>query len=121
MNCCFFIGRLTADPELRTTPNGTYVARFTIAVDKAGAKDGDGADFFEIEAWRESANFAGKYFTKGMRIAAKGEMHQRSYTDKQGIKRKTYTLTADRLEFADGKNESRAAAQNGYEPDDFPF
>lgn len=52
MNCCIFIGRLTADPELRVTPNGISVTRFTLAVDRAGAKDGDGADFFDIEAWR---------------------------------------------------------------------
>ena len=125
MNCCVFIGRLTADPELRVTQNGTSVTRFTLAVDKGGARDGDGADFFDIETWRGTAEFAEKYLRKGMRIAVKGEMHQRSYTDKQGIKRKAYTLTADKVEFADGKSGNQDAPQGGWQDapqdDGFPF
>ena len=120
MNCCIFIGRLTADPELRVTPNGISVTRFTLAVDRAGAKDGESADFFDIETWRGTAEFAEKYLRKGMRIAAKGEMHQRSYTDKQGIKRKAYTLTADKIEFADGKSGQGADQYGGY-PDNDPI
>lgn len=103
MNSCIFIGRLTNDPELRVTSSGVSVANFTIAVDKVGAKETEGADFFDIETWRTTAEFVSKYFHKGMRVAVKGEMHQRSYTDKQGNKRKAYSLTADRVEFADGK------------------
>lgn len=84
MNSCIFIGRLTNDPELRVTSSGVSVTNFTIAVDKVGAKESEGADFFDIETWRTTAEFAAKYFHKGMRVAVKGEMHQRSYTDKQG-------------------------------------
>lgn len=128
MNCCIFIGRLTGEPELRVTQSGISVTSFTIAVDRIGAKDGDSADFFEIEAWRATAEFAAKYFHKGMRIAAKGEMHQRSYTDKQGNKRKAYSLTADKLEFADGKRDEPSSQQPQYDQnqnwngaDDYPF
>ena len=121
MNCCIFIGRLTDNPELRVTQNGVSVTRFTIAVDRTGAKDGESADFFDIEAWRATAEFAAKYLTKGMRIAVKGEMHQRSYTDKQGVKRKAISLTADKIEFADGKkNEPNSQDfypdMDGYDP-----
>lgn len=116
MNCCIFIGRLTADPELRVTQTGISVARFTLAVDRTGSKEGDSADFFDIDAWRATAEFAEKYLHKGMRIAVKGELHQRSYTDKQGVKRKAYTLTADKIEFADGKR-NEPADQGYYEPD----
>lgn len=93
------------------TTNGISVTRFTLAVDRYGAKDGDGADFFEIETWRGTAEFAERYLRKGMRVAVKGEMHQRSYTDKQGIKRKAYTLTADKVEFADGKSTTQDTVQ----------
>ena len=121
MNCCIFIGRLTADPELRATPNGISVTRFTLAVDRAGTKDEDGTDFFDIETWRGKAEFAEKYLRKGMRIAVKGEMHQRSYTDKQGNKRKAYSLTADKVEFADGKRENQSADQYDSFLNDSPF
>lgn len=109
MNSCIFIGRLTRDPETRVTQSGISVARFTIAVDRRVKQDGKPtADFFRIEAWRGTAEFADKYFRKGMRVAARGEMHTEEYTDKEGVKRTAYTLTADSLEFADGKQGAPA-------------
>lgn len=111
MNNCIFIGRLTTDPEIRMTTQGITVARFTLAVDRRMSKDVKATDFFDIEAWRGSAEFAEKYFHKGMRVAVRGEMRTRTYTDKEGVKRKAYTLTAENLEFADGKKDAGANKQ----------
>lgn len=111
MNNCIFIGRLTAEPEIRMTTQGIPVARFTLAVDRRMSKENRTADFFDIEAWRGSAEFAEKYFHKGMRVAVQGEMRTRTYTDKEGIKRKAYTLAAENLEFADGRKEAGADSQ----------
>lgn len=111
MNNCIFIGRLTAEPEIRMTTQGIMVARFTLAVDRRMSKENKATDFFDIEAWRGSAEFAEKYFRKGMRVAVQWEMRTRTYTDKEGIKRKAYTLTAENLEFADGRKGAGADSQ----------
>lgn len=124
MNNCTFIGRLTANPEVRVTPGGNAVARFTIAVDRAYRKDGEQAtDFFRVEAWKTKAEFAEKHFRKGMRVAVQGEMQTEPYTDRNGVKRTAYTLNANSLEFADGRNQS-ADADGFVTPsdiDDSPF
>lgn len=104
MNNCIFIGRLTKDPEIRYTQKQEAVANFTIAVDRRFQKDK--TDFFAITAWGKTAEFAEKYFRKGMRIAAQGEMQTEKYTDRNNIERIAYKLVASNLEFADGKQEA---------------
>lgn len=114
MNICVFMGRLTAEPELRMTPNNVMVATFTLAVERKRTKGKTATDFFDVVAWRERGEFASKYLHKGQRVVVQGEMLTRSYTDRNGVKRKAYELTADQIFFADSKQEATQAAQ--YEP-----
>lgn len=119
LNVIAVMGRLVADPELRTTPNGVSTTTFTIACDrnfvKAGAERQ--TDFFDIVAWRQTAEFACKYFRKGQLIALNGSLQTRSYEDKNGNKRKVYEIVADNLHFAESKNASAGAgAQNASAP-----
>lgn len=114
MNVCLFMGRLTAEPELKMTTGGAAVAKFTLAVDRKRTKGNAATDFFDIVAWRERAEFVEKYLHKGQRVVAQGEMQTRSYTDRNGIKRKAVELTAEQIYFADSRQEAAEAA--GYEP-----
>ena len=95
------MGRLAADPELRQTPSGVSVATFAIAVDRQYAdKDGKRqADFFDIVAWRELGEFVTKYFCKGKPCLVDGRIETRTYTDKNGIKRKLYEVIAQNVRF----------------------
>ena len=115
MNICIFMGRLTAEPELRMTTNGVAVTRFTLAVDRKRTKGNAATDFFDIIAWRERAEFAAKYLHKGQRVSVQGEMQTRSYTDRNGVKRKAVELSADQIYFADSRQEAAQAEQ--YAPD----
>ena len=101
------MGRLTADPELRTTPNGISVTSFSIAVDRAYQKAGTErqTDFINCVAWRQTAEFITKYFQKGSMIAVNGTLQQRSYTDKDGNKRTAYDVVIDNASFCGSKSE----------------
>lgn len=101
MNVVILIGRLTADPELRYTQQGTPCTSFNLAVDRASKNDD--ADFPTIVAWRETAEFINQYMHKGSKIAVKGEVRTRKYTDEAGKNRKVTEIQADRVEFADSK------------------
>ena len=101
MNQCQIMGRLTADPELRQTQNGVLAASFTLAVERRFQRDT--VDFIEVVAWRNTAEFCSKYFSKGMRVAVSGSIQMRSYEDKSGNKRKAFEVVADAVYFADGK------------------
>lgn len=101
MNIVILTGRLTADPELKATPNGVSVCSFNLAVDRP-TKD-DSADFPSIVAWRETAEFASKYLNKGSKVVIRGEVRTRNYEDKDGKNRKVTEIQADRIEFADSK------------------
>lgn len=107
LNCAVVMGRLTADPEVRQTPSGVSVCRFTVAVDRSYTKQGEEkqTDFIDILAWRGTAEFVGKYFQKGSMIAVKGEIQTGSY-EKDGIKRRTFEIVADNVSFCGSKNES---------------
>ncbi len=110
MNNVCLLGRLTADPELRTTPNGNAITTFTIAVNRT-YKDKDGslpADFITIVAWRQTAELVCKHFTKGRMIAVQGSIQTGSYTDKDGNKRKTFEVLANHVHFADSKRDKTA-------------
>ena len=100
MNKIFITGRLTKDPELRTTGTGVEVCGFTVAVDRRAGKDGEKkADFFECTAWRKTGVFVDKYWKKGDGITVEGRMESEKYTDKDGNNRIAWKLTVDEVEF----------------------
>lgn len=101
-------GRLTADPELKTTPSGVSVTSFTVAVNRRyGGKAGEEAqaDFFNVTAWRQTAEFITSYFRKASSICIVGSIQTRSWTDQQGQKRFATEIVADEAYFVDAKNE----------------
>ncbi len=112
MNSVSLIGRLTADPELRHTTSDIATTRFSIAVDRNFVKQGEErqADFISIVAWRQTAEFICKYFTKGRRIAITGRIQTGSYTDRDGNKRYTFDVVADNVEFCDSKQDSSSGS-----------
>jgi len=110
MNNICLLGRLTADPELRNTPNGISVTNFDVAVDRSYTPKGQEkqVDFIPVQAWRQTAEFLCKYFRKGQRIELQGSLQSRSYTDKDGNKRTAYEVVADNVFFAESKNGGTA-------------
>lgn len=109
------MGRLTRDPELRTTPSNVSVANFTLAIDRGYAKAGEEkqTDFINCTAWRATAEFVGKYFTKGMMMIVEGRIQSRSWEDTSGTKRSTVEVIADSVQFGETK---KAAQQNAAAP-----
>ena len=114
-------GRLTADPELKQTPNGVPVVSFSIAVNRRyQSKDGGQqlADFFNVTAWRGTAELVSRYFHKGSSICVVGAIQNRTWTDNQGNKRYATDIIADEVHFVDSRAEgSNGASQSGYTPD----
>lgn len=108
MNNVSLIGRLTADPELKHTQSDVAMTRFSIAVDRQYVRQGEErqADFINIVAWRQTAEFICKYFSKGRRIAITGRIQTGSYTAQDGSKRYTFDVVADNAEFCDSKQDS---------------
>ena len=105
MNNVNLLGRITADIELKHTPSNVAVVSFTLAVDR-GYKNEDGTkqtDFIDIVAWRNTAEFIAKYFSKGQRMAIQGRLQTRDWEDKNGNKRKAVEVIVDNAYFADGK------------------
>ncbi len=107
LNCAVIMGRLTADPELRQTPSGVSVTRFTVAVDRGYVKPGEErkADFINVVAWRQTAEFVSRYFQKGSMIAVQGSIQTGSY-EKDGVKRYTVEISADNVSFCGSKSET---------------
>lgn len=103
LNHIVLMGRLTRDPELRRTPSGTAVASFTLAVDRDFSGDDKQTDFIDIVAWRHTAEFVSKYFSKGQMAAVSGRLQIRDWTDKDGGKRRTAEVVAENVYFADSK------------------
>ena len=103
-NLAVLSGRLTADPELKTTPNGVSVCPFTIAVERK-FKQGEErqADFINIVAWRGTAEFVSKYFTKGSMIGIEGAIQTRKYQDKEGNNRTAFEIIANNVQFIESK------------------
>jgi single-strand DNA-binding protein len=105
-------GRLTRDPELRRTGTGTAVASFTLAVDHdfASKESGErGVDFIDIVAWRSTAEFVSKYFSKGRMAVVSGRLQIRNWTDKEGGKRRSAEVVADNVYFGDSKRDSSSS------------
>ena len=115
LNKIFIMGRLTRDPELRRTQSGTAVTSFTLAVDRdfksqSGEKE---TDFIDVVAWRATAEFAAKYFTKGRMAIVEGRLQIRPWTDKEGNSRRSAEVVADNIYFGDSKRDS-AGDMGGY-------
>ena len=109
------MGRLTADPELRQTPQGTAVARFTVAVNRRYQKEGSQqADFITCVAWRSTAEFICRYFQKGSMIALEGQIQSRSWDGQDGKRQYATEVIVDNAYFTGSRNESGTrGAQNG--------
>ena len=112
-------GRLTADPENRQTETGISVTRFTIAVNRRFSKDSSQqqADFFNVTAWRATADFVSKFIKKGSSIFVVGTIQNRSWTDNEGNKRYATDIVAEEVNFVDARGENPAAGQ--YTPDSY--
>lgn len=113
LNHVDIMGRLTRDVELRRTGTGVAVAGFTLAVDRDFADKQSGnreTDFIECVAWRNTAEFASKYFHKGSMAVVSGRLQIRSWTDKDGNKRHTAEIVADQIYFGESKAATHAAA-----------
>ena len=110
-NRIILMGRLTKDPELKTTQSGVTMCRFSIAVDRAYSKGQEKqTDFFDITAWRNTAEFVSKYFTKGRMILVEGKLQNNNYTDQNGVKQYRNAIIADNVAFCGDKSGGQ---QNG--------
>lgn len=114
LNKIFIMGRLTRDPELRRTQGGNAVTSFALAVDR-DFKSADGTketDFLDVVAWRNTAEFAAKYFTKGRMAVVEGRLQMRDWTDREGNKRRIAEVVADNIYFGDSKREDAPAGNS---------
>lgn len=114
LNIVAIMGRLVADPELRTTTQGTSVCNFRIACERSYSKPGEQrqADFVDIVAWGKTAEFICKFFQKGRMIAVEGSLQTRNYQDKQGNKRTAVEVVANNISFAGAKAADKPAARD---------
>ena len=109
LNKIFLMGRLTRDPELRRTQTGPPVASFSLAVDRDFKDTATGersTDFIDVVAWRQTAEFVSRYFTKGRMAVVEGRLQIRDWTDKEGGKRRSAEVIADQVYFGDSKRDS---------------
>ena len=114
INSVVLMGRLVADPELRTTTTGKNVCTFRIAVDRSYVRQGEQrqADFITCVAWEQTGNFISRYFTKGSMIAVTGSIQTRNYEDKNGQKRTAFEVNVREASFTGSKTES--GTNSGY-------
>lgn len=119
LNHIVIMGRLTKDPELRRTGSGTAVTSFTLAVDRDFANKQSGekeTDFIECVAWRNTAEFVDKYFSKGRMAVVEGRLQIRNWTDDKGNNRRTAEVVADSVYFGDSKRENANQFANNAMP-----
>ena len=117
LNQITIMGRLTRDPELRTTTSGVNVAVFTVAVDRdfGGRDDGEKqTDFIDCCAWRKTGEFVTKYFQKGRMIVVHGRLQSRKWEDRDGKKRVSWEINADNVYVGDSKRESVTTESTGF-------
>ena len=121
LNKIFLMGRLTRDPELRRTQSGTAVTSFSLAVDRDfksqnGEKE---TDFIDCTAWRGTAEFVSSYFTKGRMAVVEGRLQVKDWTDRDGSKRRSWSVVADNVYFGDNKRVSGSdiGAPQGFQED----
>lgn len=119
MNRVILMGRLTADPELRQTPQGTSVTSFTIAVDRRiKTENGQQADFITCVAWRKTAEFICRYFQKGRMIAVEGQLQSRSWDTQDGKRQYATEVIVDNVSFTGEKPQTESTDGFTYLPDD---
>lgn len=118
LNSVIIMGRLVADPELKTTSSGINVTSFGVAVERSYARQGEDrqTDFINVVAWRQQADFVTKYFRKGQMIAIQGSLQSRSYEDKNGNRRNVLEVVADKISFCGSKSESGGGYNAGSAP-----
>ncbi|MEI3289646.1 MAG: single-stranded DNA-binding protein [Eubacterium sp.] len=111
INSVVLMGRLTYEPELKTTTSGLSVIRFQMAVDRNYQSQGQErqADFIDVVAWRQTADFVSRYFHKGSMIAVEGSIQTNNFTDRDGNKRKSVEVVANQVSFCGSKTESQGA------------
>ena len=120
MNKIIITGRLTKDPELKTTDTGIELCNFTVAVDRRAKKDAEKqTDFFDCTAWRQSGVFVNKYFKKGDGINIEGRMESRRWVDHDGKNRIGWGVTVDNVEFPHGRSNGSSAGRSDLPGDDF--
>lgn len=114
MNKVILMGRLTRDPETRTTTGGTSVCSFSIAVDRSYVKPGEErrADFFNCVAWSKTGEFVSKYFTKGNKILLEGELQNNNYEDNNGVKHYSVNVNVGKVYFVESKNGGSGGGNN---------
>lgn len=117
MNSCNIIGRLTADPELRRTGDGTPVCSYTLAVKRPGVKDT--TDFIDFVTWRQGAEYLCQYGHKGDVVAATAALQTRSWNDKEGNKRKTFEVVTTNVELLSGKKDSQVGGNTNQNQNSF--
>ena len=121
LNHITLMGRLTRDPELRYTQSQVPVASFTLAVDRDfGGRDGSDrqTDFIDIVAWRNTAEFVSKYFTKGSMAVVSGRLQIRDWTDREGNKRRSAEVVADNVYFGESKRSREESGGGNYRAND---
>jgi single-strand DNA-binding protein len=116
LNRIILMGRLTRDPELRHTQTGTPVASFSLAVDRDFKDKSTGekaTDFIDVVAWRQTAEFVSRFFTKGRMAVVEGRLQIRDWTDKDGGKRRSAEVIADNVYFGDSKRDGESGGYSG--------
>ena len=113
LNSVCLMGRLAVDPELKTTPSGASVCNFRLAVERTYQPKGQEkqTDFIGVVAWRGTAEFVSRYFRKGQLVAVQGSIQTRSYTDKDGNKRRSAEVVADNVYFGDSKRDADSGSR----------
>lgn len=120
LNNVILIGRLTRDVELRHTPSGVAVAKFTVAVDRSFQREGEEkkTDFIDVVVWRKLAETCAEHIGKGRLVAVEGRLQIRSYDDSQGIRRKAAEVVAETVRFLDRAKDGNSNGTGGYIPGD---
>lgn len=116
LNKVILMGRLTADPELRQTPSGVSSCRFSVAIDRPYKSKDTGerqADFIRVTAWRQTAEFVSRYFSKGRMIIVEGSLRNNDYTDQNGVKHYVTEVQADNVSFGESKSAGAANSITG--------
>lgn len=118
LNTITIMGRLTRDPELRRTSSGVAVASFTLACERDFAAQGETreTDFIDIVAWRYTAEFVDKYFSKGQMAIVTGRLQIRNWEDKEGNKRRSAEILADHVYFGEAKRDKTTQGEPQYDP-----
>lgn len=115
LNTIVLMGRMVRDPEFRTTQSGVSVTSFTLAVDRdmKGPNSERTVDFIDVVAWRQTAEFVCKYFSKGSAVVVKGRLQLRDWKDRDGNNRRTAEVVADNVYFGDSNREKAAGNYGG--------